>query len=141
MAPRLMASLPFSRLEQRAQIEYDRRNGERPALLELHWDTIQRCPVLIEDGYVISMNASDRCTLRDALVWNHIHVDQMDGMVFGESFDGVLLDTEVEHLPLCQLTIRAPPLFHTYGNEYLYTPDTDMDEILEEIEVARHECA
>ena len=40
--------MSFPSLQQRAQIEYDRRNGEPPALLELHWDTVQRCPVLIE---------------------------------------------------------------------------------------------
>ena len=125
--------LPF--LEQRAQIEYDRRNGERPALLELHWDTVQRCPVLIEGGYVISMNTSEHITLRNVLLLNHIYMDQMDGVVFGQPFDGELLDSTIEHLPLCQLTIRAPVFY----NEYVYEPSMEavMEEILEEIETAR----
>lgn len=124
-------------LEQRAQIEYDRRDGHPPALLELHWDTVQQCPVLIEGGYVVSMNTSEHITLRDALLWNHIYVDQIDGVVFGEPFDGELLECTVEYLPICQLTIRAP----AYHCEYVYEPsmETALEEILEEIHVARCE--
>ena len=131
----LAHTMPFPSLEQRAQIEYDRRNGEPPALLELHWDTVQRCPVLIEGGYVISMNTSEHITLRHVLSLNHIYVDQIDGVVFGQPFDGELLDSTIEHLPLCQLTIRAPVFY----NEYVYEPSMEavMEEILEEIDTAR----
>jgi len=122
-------------LQQRAQIEYDRRNGERPALLEIHWDTLQHCPVVIEGGYVVSMNDSQGLTLRNVLSQNQIYIEQMDGVVFGDPFDGELLDCLVEHLPVCQLTIRAPPAY----SEYVYEPSMEavMDEILEEIETAR----
>jgi hypothetical protein len=121
-----------SSLEQRIQIEYDRRNGHCPALLEIDWDTIQHCPVLIEGNYVVSMNTSEHITLRNVLLLNHIYVDQIDGMVLGEPFDEALLDRTIKNMPLCQLTIKAPP-FH----DYIYEPLSDIDEIMEEIETIR----
>jgi hypothetical protein len=121
-----------SSLEQRIQIEYDRRNGHCPALLEIDWDTIQQCPVLIENGYVVSMNTSEHITLRNVLLLNHIYVDQIDGMVLGEPFNEALLDRTIKNMPLCQLTIKAPPSY-----DYVYEPLSDIDEIMEEIETIR----
>jgi len=126
-------SRTMSRLTQRAQIEYH-RNGERPALLELDWDTIQRCPVLIEGGYVVSMNTSENITLRNVLLLNHIYVDQIEGMVLGEPFDEALLDRTIKNLPLCQLKIRAPlPTVYEPSMEAL------LEEILDDIETIRTE--
>jgi hypothetical protein len=126
----------MSRLTQRAQIEYH-RNGERPALLELDWDTIQRCPVLIENGYVVSMNTSENITLRNVLLLNHIYVDQIEGMVLGEPFDEALLDRTIKNLPLCQLKIRAPVLPPVLPTVYEPSMDALLEEILEEIETIR----
>jgi hypothetical protein len=126
----------MSRLTQRAQIEYH-RNGERPALLELDWDTIQRCPVLIEGGYVVSMNTSENITLRNVLLLNHIYVDQIEGMVLGEPFDEALLDRTIKNLPLCQLKIRAPVLPTIVPTVYEPSMEAVMEEILEEIETIR----
>jgi hypothetical protein len=123
----------MSCLTQRIQIEYDRRNGYCPALLEIDWDMIQHCPVLIENGYVVSMNTSENITLRNVLLLNHIYVDQIEGMVLGEPFDEALLDRTIKNMPLCQLKIRAP-FFPT-----VYEPSMDavLEEILEEIETTR----
>jgi hypothetical protein len=81
------------------------------------------------------MNTSEHITLRNVLLLNHIYMDQMDGVVFGQPFDGELLDSTIEHLPLCQLTIRAPVIY----NEYVYEPSMEavMEEILEEIDTTR----
>ena len=89
-------------------------------------------------GYIVSMNTSEHITLRDALLLNHVHVGQMDGMVFGTPFHGELLECTVERLPICQLTIRAPA--HHYG-DYVYelSMENAIDEILEEIHIARRE--
>jgi len=123
----------MSCLKQRIQIEYDRRNGYCPALLEIDWDMIQHCPVLIENGYVVSMNTSEHITLRNVLLLNHIYVDQIEGMVVGEPFEEALLDRTIKNMPLCQLKIRAP-FFPTVR---VREPLSDIDEIMEEIETIR----
>ena len=125
------------RFKQRIQIEYDRRNGYCPALLEIDWDTIQRCPVLIENGYVVSMNTSENITLRNVLLLNHIYVDQIDGMVVGEPFDEALLDRTIKNMPLCQLKIQAPVLPPVLPTVYEPSMEAVMEEILEEIESIR----
>ena len=89
-------SRTMMRFKQRIQIEYDRRNGYCPALLEIDWDTIQRCPVLIENGDVVSMNTSENITLRNVLLLNHIYVDHIEGMVLGQPFDEALLDRTIK---------------------------------------------
>ena len=122
------------RFKQRIQIEYY-RNGYCPALLEIDWDMIQRCPVLIENGYVVSMNTSENITLRNVLLLNHIYVDHIEGMVLGQPFDEALLDRTIKNIPLCQLTIRAPVLPTVLPT--VREPLSDIDEIMEEIETTR----
>jgi hypothetical protein len=128
-------SRTMMRFKQRIQIEYDRRNGYCPALLEIDWDTIQHCPVLIEDGYVVSMNTSENITLRNVLLLNHIYVDHIEGMVLGQPFDEALLDRTIKNIPLCQLTIRAPVIPTVLPT--VREPLSDIDEIMEEIETIR----
>jgi len=122
-------------LQQRAQIEYDRRDGRPPALLEIHWDPRYRCPVVMEGEHVLTMADDHDITLRQLLAQNYIRVEHIDGVVFGDPFDGELLECRVEDLPLCQLTIRAPLV----TNEYVYeaSMETVMDDILEEIDAVR----
>ena len=129
-------SRTMMRFKQRIQIEYY-RNGNRPALLEIDWDTIQRCPVLIENGYVVSMNTSENITLRNVLLLNHIYVDHIEGMVLGQPFDEALLDRTIKNIPLCQLTIRAPVLPPVLPTVYEPSMEAVMEEILEEIESIR----
>jgi hypothetical protein len=134
--PRTMSRI-MMRFKQRIQIEYDRRNGYCPALLEIDWDTVQHCPVLIEDGYVVSMNTSENITLRNVLLLNHIYVDHIEGMVLGQPFDEALLDRTIKNMPLCQLKIQAPVLPTVLPTVYEPSMEAVMEEILEEIESIR----